>query len=84
MQAVEEAGWPRRRLVPHAGHLFALNVVAGLGLGGHEIAPDANLVLGGLPDGWTVDDGRVASGGLPGVGFEGKANAMAVLGALMG
>ena len=82
--AAERAGWSRRRLVPHAGHLFALNVVAGLGLGGHEIAPDATLVLGGLPDGWTVDDGKVAPGDLPGVGFEGKANAMAVLGALMG
>lgn len=82
--AVEKAGWSRRRMVPHAGHLFALNVVAGLGLGGHEIAPDASLVLGGLPDGWTVDGGRVAPGGLPGVGFEGKANAMVVLGALMG
>ena len=84
VQAVEEAGWPRRQLVPHAGHLFSFNVVAGLGLGGHEIAPDANLVLGGLPDGWTVDDGKVAPGHLPGVGFEGKANAMAVLGALIG
>ena len=82
--AVEAGGWSRRRLVPHAGHLFAFNVVAGLGLGGHEIAPDANLVLGGLPDGWTVDGGRVVPGDLPGVGFEGKANAMAVLGALMG
>ena len=84
VDAAERAGWSRRRLVPHAGHLFALNVVAGLGLGGHEIAPDASLVLGGLPDGWTVDDGRVAPGDLPGVGFEGKANAMAVLGALTG
>lgn len=84
VDAVEKAGWSRRRLVPHAGHLFALNVVAGLGLGGHEIAPDANLVLGGLPDGWTVEDGKVAPGDLPGVGFEGKANAMEVLGALMG
>ena len=83
VDAVEAAGWSRRRLVPHAGHLFAFNVVAGLGLGGHEIAPDANLVLGGLPDGWTVSGGRVAPGDLPGVGFEGKANAMAVLGALL-
>ena len=84
VDAAERAGWSRRRLVPHAGHLFAFNVVAGLGLGGHEIAPDASLALGGLPDGWTVDDGKVAPGDLPGVGFEGKANAMAVLGALMG
>lgn len=84
VEAAERAGWSRRRLVPHAGHLFALNVVAGLGLGGHEIAPDASLALGGLPDGWTVDEGRVTPGDLPGVGFEGKANAMAVLGALMG
>ena len=83
VDAVEAAGWSRRRLVPHAGHLFAFNVVAGLGLGGHEIAPDANLVLGGLPDGWTVEGGRVAPGDLPGVGFEGKANAMAVLGSLI-
>ena len=84
VDAAEQAGWSRRRLVPHAGHLFALNVVAGLGLGGHEIAPDASLVLGGLPDGCTVSDGRLAPGDLPGVGFEGKANAMAVLDALMG
>lgn len=84
VDAVEEAGWSRRRLVPHAGHLFAFNVVAGLGLGGHEIAPDASLALGGLPDGWTVEEGHVAPGDLPGVGFEGKANAMAVLGGLMG
>ena len=83
LEAVEGAGWSRRRLVPHAGHLFAFNVVAGLGLGGHEISPDASLVLGGLPDGWTVDDGRVAPGDLPGVGFEGKANAMTVLGGLV-
>lgn len=83
VEMVEEAGWSRRSLVPHAGHLFAFNVVAGLALGGHEIAPDANLVLGGLPDGWTVGGGRVAPGALPGVGFEGKANAMAVLGALI-
>ncbi len=81
--AAEAAGWARRRLVPHAGHLFAFNVVAGLGLGGHEVAPDATLVLGGLPDGWTVEDGRVAPGALPGTGFEGKANAMAVLGGLL-
>ena len=33
VQMMEAAGWSRRRCVPHAGHLFSLSVVAGLGLG---------------------------------------------------
>ena len=82
IEVVEEAGWKRTRLVPHAGHLFAANVVAGLGLGGHEAAPDPGLVFGGFPDGWAIEDGRLRLGEAPGTGFEAKPNAIAVLDAL--
>ena len=82
--AVEAAGWSRTHLVPHAGHLFAANVVAGLGLGGHEAAPDPATVFGGFPKDWTVARGRLTLGEAPGVGFEAKANAYEVLSALVG
>ena len=71
---LEETGWPRTRLVPHAGHLFSFHVVAGLGLGSHEAAPDANLLFGGYPEGVTVEDGHVRPWDAPGTGFERKAN----------
>jgi len=74
VEMIEANGWSRRRCLPHAGHLFALNAVAGLGLGGHECAPDPTLLFGGFPDGVTVEDGHVRPPELPGIGFEGKAN----------
>ena len=33
---LEEHGWTRQQCVPHGGHLFALHIAAGLGLGGNE------------------------------------------------
>ena len=84
VEAVEAAGWSRRRLVPHAGHLFAFNVGCGpLSRRPRDRARREHCARRPA-DGWTVDEGRVAPGDLPGVGFEGKANAMAVLGALTG
>jgi L-alanine-DL-glutamate epimerase-like enolase superfamily enzyme len=71
---LEEAGWSRTRLVPHAGHLFSFHVVAGLGLGSHEAAPDGTLLFGGYPDGVAVEDGHVRPWDAPGTGFERKAN----------
>ncbi|MBH0310415.1 mandelate racemase [Alcaligenes faecalis] len=62
-------GWGRRAFVPHAGHLFAQQVAAGLGLGGHETAP-ADLLLGGFSSGTTLVDGVAHLGDEPGVGFE--------------
>jgi D(-)-tartrate dehydratase len=70
----EAAGWSRKRFWPHAGHLFAAQVVAGLAIGGHEAAVDANLPYGGFWDGTNIIDGQVTMPALPGVGFEGKAN----------
>ncbi len=79
LDMLKGAGWSRRQVIPHAGHLLALNVAAGLGLGGHEAAPDTALVYGGFADGVAVEDGFVPAPELPGIGFEGKANLWAIL-----
>lgn len=79
----EAAGWSRRRFWPHAGHLFAAQVVAGLALGGHEAAVDASLPYGGFWDGTAIRDGHVTMPSLPGVGFEGKANLYKLLAPLL-
>ncbi len=39
LEAIEEHGWSRRRLIPHGGHQLALNMAAGLQLGGSESYP---------------------------------------------
>ncbi len=75
---VEEQRWSRERCLPHAGHLFSLQAVVGLGLGGHEAAPDAESLFGGYAKGTIVEDGFVRPGDAPGVGIEGKDNLYAV------
>ena len=78
MALAEAAGWPRTAFVPHAGHLFAFHVVAGLGLGLHECAPDDAEIYGGLPPGTTLADGACTLPDAPGAGIETKANLYAV------
>lgn len=78
----EAGGWSRRAFWPHAGHLFAAQVVAGLGVAGHEVAPDSSLPYGGLWDGVRIENGRTRIPDIPGAGFEGKANLLAILRAL--
>jgi L-alanine-DL-glutamate epimerase-like enolase superfamily enzyme len=75
----EAAGWRRSAFWPHAGHLFAAHVVAGLGLGGHEAAPDAGRVYGGFWDGTAIVAGQVRIPDIPGVGYEAKENLYGVL-----
>jgi L-alanine-DL-glutamate epimerase-like enolase superfamily enzyme len=79
IERAESLGWSRQAFWPHAGHLFAAHVVAGLGLGSHESAPDAARLYGGFWDGVPVQDGHIRLPTHPGVGFEHKANIMAVL-----
>jgi L-alanine-DL-glutamate epimerase-like enolase superfamily enzyme len=81
---LEEAGWARTRLVPHAGHLFSFHVVAGLGLGSHEAAPNGTLLFGGYPEGIAVEDGHVKPWDAPGTGFERKENMVRVFAPLLG
>jgi L-alanine-DL-glutamate epimerase-like enolase superfamily enzyme len=70
---LEDHGWSRARCIPHGGHQMALNIAAGLGLGGNESYPDLFQPYGGFPDGVEVQDGHVVLPELPGIGFEGKA-----------
>ena len=81
---LEAHGWSRKRLVPHAGHLFSLNLAVGLGLGGYECAPDPEAISGGFADGTSVADGRVTPPDHPGIGFEHKPNLWAVFKDLVG
>lgn len=67
-------GWSAARCIPHGGHQMALNIAAGLRLGGNESYPDLFQPFGGFPDGVEVRDGHVVMPELPGIGFEGKAD----------
>jgi D(-)-tartrate dehydratase len=68
-----EHGWSPRRCLPHGGHQMALNLAAGLGLGGNESYPGVFQPFGGFADGIAVEDGHVRLPDAPGVGFEAKA-----------
>jgi L-alanine-DL-glutamate epimerase-like enolase superfamily enzyme len=84
LEAVEAAGWSRRRLIPHGGHQMSLNIAAGLGLGGNENYPDLFQPFGGFPDDVRVDAGHIVMPELPGIGFEGKAELFKVMRRLAG
>lgn len=56
---LETNGWSRTDCVPHGGHLFALHIAAGLGLGGNEAYPGVFQPFGGFVDGVTPENGYV-------------------------
>ena len=72
-------GWSASRLIPHGGHQMSLNMAAGLGLGGNESYPGIFQPFGGFADGIAVDDGYVALPDMPGIGFEAKAELIALM-----
>ena len=76
---LDQEGWSARRCIPHGGHQMALNIAAGLRLGGNESYPDVFQPFGGFADDQQVEDGRVGLPDSPGVGFERKANLWAVM-----
>jgi L-alanine-DL-glutamate epimerase-like enolase superfamily enzyme len=63
-------GWNRTQCAPHAGHLLAFNVVAGLGLGCAETAIDEIGLFGKLTSAVPVADGRATLSQHPGIGLE--------------
>lgn len=79
VEMVETNGWSRRRLTPHGGHLFALHIAAGLGLGGNESYPGVFRPFGGFADGIPIEAGRVRLPDVPGIGHEQKAELFEVL-----
>lgn len=66
-------GWPRRRLIPHGGHQLALNVAAGLQLGGAESYPLVFQPFGGFADDIPIEGGYTRPHDTPGIGIELKA-----------
>lgn len=79
LDVLEEHGWSPSRCIPHGGHQMSLNIAAGLGLGGNESYPDLFQPYGGFPDGVRVVDGHITMPDLPGIGFEGKSDLIAVM-----
>jgi L-alanine-DL-glutamate epimerase-like enolase superfamily enzyme len=72
LEMLRRHGWSRRRCVPHGGHQFALNIAAGLGLGGNESYPGIFQPFGGFADDIPIQDGHVRLHETPGIGFERK------------
>ena len=79
LDALAECGWSPSRCIPHGGHQMSLNIAAGLGLGGNESYPDLFQPYGGFPDTVKVEDGHIVMPDLPGIGFEGKSDLIAVM-----
>lgn len=76
---LDENGWSARRVIPHGGHQMSLNMAAGLGLGGNESYPGIFQPFGGFADGIEVVDGYVRLPDIPGIGFEAKAELIALM-----
>jgi D(-)-tartrate dehydratase len=70
--------WSPRRCIPHGGHQMALQIAAGLGLGGNESYPGIFQPFGGFADGVPVRGGRVSIPDAPGIGIEQKSALMDV------
>ena len=79
LEMLDDHGWSARRVIPHGGHQMSLNMAAGLGLGGNESYPGIFQPFGGFADGIAVEDGYVALPDIPGVGFEAKAELIALM-----
>ncbi len=72
LDMLREYGFSPRDCTPHGGHQMALNIAAGLGLGGNESYPDVFRPFNGFADNIAVENGRVRMPDLPGIGFEAK------------
>jgi D(-)-tartrate dehydratase len=79
LEMLKHHGWSVRSCIPHGGHQMALNIAAGLGLGGNESYPDMFQPFGGFADSVAVQDGRVSLPNIPGIGFEAKNELYAIM-----
>jgi L-alanine-DL-glutamate epimerase-like enolase superfamily enzyme len=84
LEALKQAGWSTRRLVPHGGHQMSLNIAAGLHLGGNESYPGVFQPFGGFADGIAVEGGYVGLPNVPGIGFETKAELFTLMKSVSG
>jgi L-alanine-DL-glutamate epimerase-like enolase superfamily enzyme len=81
---MREMGWSTRRCIPHGGHQFALNIAAGLGLGGNESYPHVFKPFGGFADSTPIGNSRVGLPDVPGIGFEDKSGLYGLIAAEFG
>ena len=79
LDMAEAMGWSRRRFIPHGGHQLALNISAGLQLGGSESYPGVFQPYGGFADDIPIVDGHVRLHEEPGIGMELKRTMFAQL-----
>ncbi|CAN5453183.1 hypothetical protein BH24DEI1_BH24DEI1_08120 [soil metagenome] len=79
LSVLQEMGWSARRCIPHGGHQFALNIAAGLGLGGNESYPQVFKPFGGFADSTPVENSLVGLPEVAGIGFEAKSELYALL-----
>ena len=79
LDLLPEHGFTRANCIPHGGHQMALDIAAGLGLGGNESYPDVFHPFGGIADGVRIEDSLVGLHQSPGVGFEQKAALIAIM-----
>jgi len=70
MDVLRSAGWSGRQVMPHGGQQLALNLVAGLKLGGFEAYPGMFEPFGGLAETMAVNDGYINLSDEVGIGFE--------------
>tara|TARA_Y100001970_G_scaffold294368_1_gene451852 strand:- start:38643 stop:39809 length:1167 start_codon:yes stop_codon:yes gene_type:complete len=79
IKMLEKHAWSRRSCIPHGGHLMALNIAAGLGLGGNEAYPGVFEPFGGFFDGYSLSPEGIYLHDNPGIGFEGKKDLILLL-----
>jgi len=81
LDVLREHGFSPRNCIPHGGHQFALQIAAGLKLGGNESYPRVFAPFGGFADSTPITQGHVRLPDQPGIGFEDKAALMDVFNA---
>ncbi len=81
---MEKHGYSRKEVHPHGGHMLALHIVVGLGLGGSEAYPGVFSPFGGYTPGCRVVGGTVSPTQAPGFGLEEKPDLMPHIADLLG
>ena len=74
IRSLEAKGFSRSDVHPHGGHMIAVHIVVGLGLGGSEAYPGVFAPVGGYAEECVVGGGGVTPGASLGFGLEAKAD----------
>jgi L-alanine-DL-glutamate epimerase-like enolase superfamily enzyme len=72
LEVLQQHGWSKKQVFPHAGNLMTLSAVAGLGLGGCEAYPGVFGPFAGFMDDARIENGWLTLSERVGIGFEGQ------------